>query len=730
MEIIGIKTHNLKNIDFTIDDNSMVGIYGVSGGGKSSLAYSTIYNLCSATLSSLENGYIDSSDYVVDSYKDLIPSVAIKQLNKNTNPRSTIYSYLNIASKLSIIKDLNIDYDLLKLNKPTNECQKCFGKGEISHIINNEVVDENIPISQIPFIAWKSAKYGNNMHEILLQEFCKSNNIDTQLSLKDLSTSDYDKLLNATDTKAYLIKYKHNKKVRQKREKFVGYFTWIKDLLASNKISEHKSVAKYATTCKCPFCQGTKINKEKYSNLSLFNISFFDFLSMSIDEILLKINRNHKSCDILYNTLQAISSLGIGYLSLSRSIPTLSGGELQKLNFANLINSKMSNLLIILDEISSGLHITDFDIVLDYITQLKQAKNNIIMVEHNHYFLSKCDKLIQIGPKSGSKGGNIIYEKLQIKSIGYKSKNLDIKDFISINDITINNIYNQNIKIAKNSINAIVGKSGSGKSSLSKYIEENIEHSIYISQKSIKGNIKSTFASYLGINKNIADFFGKFFNLDYSFFMTNSYSEIVCKSCNGNGIIKYERGYESTIDIVCPECEGKLFNQIATKYIIDGYSITDIYNQELSTLSNFSKIKKLNKFFELIKKLSLSHLSLNRKTSTLSGGELKRLKLLKVLLNGNLKNKILIIDEIGSGLDEDTASKVISLIKEYKNKTISLIIIEHKPEIFFEADYIIEIGPNAGISGGKIIFNDTTDKYYNNFTLRYKDIFRCAMITK
>ena len=724
MEIRGIKTHNLKNIEFYIDNNSILGIYGISGGGKSSLAYSTIYSLCSTTLSSLENGYIESSNYIVDSYKDLIPSVAIKQLNKNTNPTSTIYSYLNIASKLSIIKNLNINYNLLKLNKPTNECQKCFGKGTISHIINDEIVDKNISISKIPFIAWKSEKYGNNMYEVLLQEFCKSNNIDIALTLNDLSTSDYNILLYDIDTKVYLIKYKHNKKVRQKRENFVGYLNWVKERLSSNKISEHKSVTKYANIIQCPICNGTKINKEKYSNLSIFNISFFDFLSMSIDDILLKINKYNKDCDILYNTLKAISSLGIGYLSLSRSIPTLSGGELQKLNFANLINSKMSNLLIILDEISSGLHISDFDIVLDYIKQLKQAKNYIIMVEHNHYFLSKCDRLIKIGPKSGSKGGMIVSDELQRNPIKYKNKNSNIKDFISINNININNIHNQNIRIATNSVNAIVGKSGSGKSSLSRYIEKNIINSIYISQKSIKGNIKSTFASYLGLNKDIANYFSKFFSLDYSFFMTNSDSEIVCNSCKGCGIIKYERGYESTIDIICPECDGKLFNNKAIEYNIDGYSITDIYNQELSTLSNFIQIKKLNKFFDLIDRLSLGHLSLSRKTNTLSGGELKRLKLLEILLNNNLKNKIIIIDEIGAGLDRDTAIKVIDLIKEYKNKTLSLIIVEHKPEIFFEAEYIIEIGPNAGKDGGKIIFNDSMDKYYKYFYDKYKHLLQ------
>ena len=346
------------------------------------------------------------------------------------------------------------------------------------------------------------------------------------------------------------------------------------------------------------------------------------------------------------------------------------------------------------------------------------------MVEHNHYFLSKCDKLIKIGPKSGSKGGMIVSDELQRNPIKYKNKNSNIKDFISINNININNIHNQNIRIATNSVNAIVGKSGSGKSSLSRYIEKNIINSIYISQKSIKGNIKSTFASYLGLNKDIANYFSKFFSLDYSFFMTNSDSEIVCNSCKGCGIIKYERGYESTIDIICPECDGKLFNNKAIEYNIDGYSITDIYNQELSTLSNFIQIKKLNKFFDLIDRLSLGHLSLSRKTNTLSGGELKRLKLLEILLNNNLKNKIIIIDEIGAGLDRDTAIKVIDLIKEYKNKTLSLIIVEHKPEIFFEAEYIIEIGPNAGKDGGKIIFNDSMDKYYKYFYDKYKHLLQ------
>ena len=269
-------------------------------------------------------------------------------------------------------------------------------------------------------------------------------------------------------------------------------------------------------------------------------------------------------------------------------------------------------------------------------------------------------------------------------------------------------------------ITAIIGKSGSGKSSLAKYLEKKLDNSILITQKNIRGNIKSTISSILEMNKLIANSFSKKFNKDYKFFMPNFESEIVCNKCKGQGIIKIERSFEKNIVITCPECEGRLFNNKANNFKINSYSIIDIYNLPFSELLDVDFISKFDKFIDIAHSLSLEHLSFNRKIDTLSGGELKRIKLFKVLLNKSLKNKLLIIDEPTAGLDNYSSKKIFTTISKHKKSTQAILIIEHKPEIFLESDYIIEMGPGSGLKGGNIIYSDKTNNYFNKFYKKYK----------
>jgi len=715
MEIKGIKTHNLKNIDINIKTGEIIGIFGPSGGGKSSLAYHTIHQLCYDSFNSIQNGYDTSSEYIVDDYNNLMPSVGLKQINLNTNPRSTIYSYLNIHSLIANYK-YNLPYSDLKLNNPLNECKYCKGLGIEYKVDNTLAINTDELLCNIPFVAWQEKKYGNNLYENLLIEFCKKNNIDINKKFSDLSENEKKLLLYSESNDIYIIRYKNNLRYRNKKIKYIGYLKWLDEKLKSTKISDFKFALKYSQESTCNYCQGSRIDIEKYKNVKIDNILFKDFLINPINEVLPFIS-NYKK---LYNLLQNFVYLGIEYLNLTRSIPSLSGGEIQKLNMSNLLNSKMSNILIVIDEITSGLNIDDFDNILQKIKDIKKQNNTLILIEHNKYILSKCDRLIQVGPKSGKDGGYLIEPKLEYKKYQYRFKNNNIDEYIKIENININNIKNQTIKFPKNMITAIIGKSGSGKSSLAKYLEKKLDNSILITQKNIRGNIKSTISSILEMNKLIANSFSKKFNKDYKFFMPNFESEIVCNKCKGQGIIKIERSFEKNIVITCPECEGRLFNNKANNFKINSYSIIDIYNLPFSELLDVDFISKFDKFIDIAHSLSLEHLSFNRKIDTLSGGELKRIKLFKVLLNKSLKNKLLIIDEPTAGLDNYSSKKIFNTISKYKKSTQAILIIEHKPEIFLESDYIIEMGPGSGLKGGNIIYSDKTNNYFNKFYKKYK----------
>ena len=720
MLIKGINTHNLKNLDFSMTQPEIICICGVSGSGKSSLAYHTIHKLCSDAFSALENGFLDDNEYIVKDYEKLLPSIAIKQLNLNSNPKSTIYSYLNFSSLLSSLKE--IEYKRLKLNKPEHECCSCHGKGTSMELDLELLINFNEKIESIPFLPWKIKEYKNNLYEKLFHEFCDFYSIDKKLTFNGLSKKEQDLLLYYKGDIHFKINFKHNNKSRVRNLCYTGIISFLEKFLYSEKKSESLYAQKYCKSLLCQKCNGSKINTDLYKDINIGLITFQDFLTLSIDEILESGCLNHKRFEKIKRLFISISNLGIGYLNLSRSIPTLSGGEIQKLNFANLLHSKISGILIVIDEISSGLHVTDFPKILQYITDLKNENNYIILVEHNPFFLNNTDRLICMGPEGGKNGGYIIAYDTDANYIKNDFKKIKTENFIELKDITINNIAKQDARILRNAITAIVGKSGSGKTSLAKYIESNLKHTIYISQNALHGNSRSTIASYLEINKTLANLFAKQYGLSYRDFMPNLVNEIVCKDCSGTGIIKYERSFETSLITTCPSCDGKLFNKNAELYKINNLSIKDIYDMEIESLDiiDSNKIKKLS-FFS--KKLYLGYITLNRKINTLSGGEIKRIKLLKSLICNELKNKILIIDEPSAGLDAKIYNNILTILHDLKQQTESIVIIDHNPLFFLESDYIIEIGPGSGYFGGKIIFNNYTSLYCkdpkNNYLFNY-----------
>jgi excinuclease UvrABC ATPase subunit len=721
IKIEKIRTNNLKGFDISIPYNKITVITGVSGGGKSSLAYSTLYNLSKLEFNSLENGYLEEPTYEIGKFEGLMPIIAIKQNNFNSNPRSTLYSYLNISSLLSIEQKYNltnIPMTYLKLNKKSNECPNCKGLGVVDEIDLNKIIDNQKSITEMPFDPWRQKN--NDKYQKLLMAFCKEKKIDINIPFSLLSEKDKKDILYSNNDVLYEINYKYSSKYKRKKISYTGVLKEIQDSLKSEKSSDVKYAQKYCTSKTCLLCNGARIDNNVYKNIKYSKVSFNDLLTKSIDELLL----NKEICQNKYINstrfiilLKSISNMGLGYLSLSRSIPSLSGGELQKINFCKMKNTNISNIGIILDEISEQVHVSDYKKLFDELTLIKERNNTIILVEHNDYFVSRAEKKIIIGGGAGAEGGYLLDEAHTWKpdiNIGYSSPT----NFFKISSINKNNVKNLTINIPIGKTTVLVGRAGAGKSSIANYINENNKDVSYISQKTIRGNIRSTLASYLELNNTIATWFSKEFKTQQNVFLLTSQGSAVCKSCDGTGVIRYDRGYDASIETVCPDCHGKLFGCDVKSYLYQDLTIEHLYNTNLDSVEkSWSPIKKLCKIASIARELSLGHLTLNRKIKSLSGGELRRLKLLKTLVYS--RSKILIIDELGSGLDNYTAEKITKFIKNQVKNDKLIIIIDHKPSVFLNADYLIEIGPGSGENGGKINFSGSPFIYYEKYYQSY-----------
>lgn len=698
IKLNGISTHNLKKIDIEIHKNKITAIYGRSGAGKSSLAFSSLYKLCSDEFDALENGYSENNEYKIESYSGIIPAIAISQSNKNNNPRSTLYSYLNIAQILSFLTKDNSqnipNFKYLKINKPDNECPTCKGLGEIVHIDLNTIINENLSISEKPFSIWKTGTFSGLYHNLLLA-FCELENINTSTPFKNLSQVEKKKILYGITTSRLAFKFKYKGALRQRRAYYEGVMIFAQNMMGQ------KTLGNATIRESCPECFGSRINTNTYQHIKILGLNIIEFLTQPFTEILKKLTEFSEATEI-QRVIKSICEMGLGYLSFSRSIPSLSGGELQKLRFSRLFNSNISGILLVIDEISSQINREDFPKIHEKLKKLS-LHNTIVLVEHSPYFIENADYKIHIGLEAGEKGGYICKNE-EILPIIREMQRRKTNKYIYFKDMSKNNVVKQELKIPKGCLTVLTGLSGSGKSSIARVIEER-EKAIYISQKNTNFNGRSVLASTIKINILLADYFSKNTGVDSNNFLLSK--DAGCKNCAGTGIIKYERGYDKDIYLTCPTCEGDLFDK-KNEFIelkVNGLNIIDFYNKEIKELYNLlHEIETpFNKTLETMVSLGLGHLQLKRKTQTLSGGELRRVKLCEHLSRKKETKKILIIDEPVAGLDPETASKIAEYIYQKVPLFCAVILIEHRPEIIDFSDYEVKIGPSAGILGGKVL---------------------------
>ncbi|WET48154.1 ATP-binding cassette domain-containing protein [Chryseobacterium indologenes] len=716
----GIKTNNLKNINLEIPKGCFWSIAGPSGSGKSSLAYGTIYAISQFEWDKISNSNsISIPNFTVDNYKNIIPAIALKQENFNVNPRSTIATFLKIDKdfRLLLSSANKVSPTIFSFNNPANYCSFCEGLGVEHSLSTNQIIDYTKSIVNEPFLPWKK-----NYKQKVLEKFADANGISVTAKLEDLKKEELEALLYGKSQNKYKVSYTISGKKRTREFYYLGLMTEMEALNNDRKhISNHKKVFDYTIMNTCSKCNGSrfseKVLKYKYNGKSIGDMylsEFSELLGFINDSLLIEKNSDLKR--LLANIERTVSSMvnsNLSYLNLNRSIPTLSGGELQRIRLVNILTSQISGMLYIVDEPSSKLHVSEYNSILESLKNLRDNQNSVLVIEHNPYFLNRTEKTIYLGPGSGVRGGEIISPVNRDIPLDYKPRKCS--EFLEFRDITRNNIQNLSIKIPFNCITSIYGPSGSGKSTLAKYISENYKESEFVNQKPIRGSIVSTIASYSGIFDDIRNIFSKISGKENSFFSFMN-EEGQCSTCNGKGLIKYGLDFGKTeIEIVCEDCKGKRFNDSSLNVKYQDLSIYDILTLTIDTIIKdelFIKDTVLNNKLILLQKLGLGYLNLFRTTDSLSGGEAQRLKLTK-FIGKKLKNKIFIFDEPLSGLSQWDAHNILQVFNELVLKGATVIFIDHNILGIEFSDYIIEMGPGKGKFGGKVTFAGDILKFKN-----------------
>lgn len=704
--IEGIETNNLKNIDVSIAKKGVNLVVGPSGSGKSSLAYDTIAQIGQHEFMSMFADEVSEPSYKVRSFKNMVAAVPIKQSNHNNNMRSTIGTYFGLNRSIGLIYAvaLGLTEDFFVLNKESNLCEECHGLGYVSKLDYNKIVNFNIPLRKVPFRCWNRYK---DFFAQMIERFCVDRKIDSDKTFRDLSDKEKQLLLYGESTEKYQIRYKKVNALSSRTTRFYG-------VLTGNQMLPGVGIGKsYYSDFECECCHGKKYNA-LFDEYKVEGLSIGEFMTVPFAELAPKIEKIEKKItdDRLTFTIKNLKAfidkaieLNLGHLCFHRAIPTLSGGELQRLRMVQVFTTQLSDLIIVLDEPLSGLSGEEKKSIYNNVVVLAK-KHTLVLVDHGDTFYKVATKIIALGEKGGSAGGKLIDVDEFLKRQKEIKKIVPVKPEKQIKVELNSSIYKYTgvkVSFAENSMNLITGYSGVGKSTLLReYLPQFFDSYLYINQKPLLGNKNSCVATVLDISNKISELYAKKHKKDKKFFSNLSGNEGTCPICAGAGYIEYGDDYHKSTRIECRECEGTGFNKILKKYNIKGCSIFVVFNMTLDeAVEFFADIdKNISQVCAAASEIMLGHLHIGQPTSTLSGGENIRIKIMKA---SRSIAKVIGVDEPFKGLSNLEINAVANFLDRIREKERTLLVIDHTSGVEEYFSQWIQMENKKNILTGKIL---------------------------
>lgn len=736
IEVVGANENNLKNVSLDIPKNKLVVFAGVSGSGKSSLVFDTLAVESNREWQSSYSLYIRNKmpHYQrpkMERIDNLTPSIIIRQQSFSTSSRSIVGTAVDVAPLVRLLYSRvgqpsaggSMAYSF---NHPAGMCLTCTGLGKVQVLDEDSLfeIDKTLNEKAINFSPFNSG-WQNNI-------YTTNSALDPNKKLRDFTDEEWKILRYGTD-KPMKIEIRSNKTGRVDHVDYEGVIPRFKRLYLKRDISKlkgklHDEILGHIATAPCSDCDGTGLNPKALAS-KINGLNIIDFMSLPVEDLLPKLNdiiddRGQSLSIQIAQILQRMMDIGIGYLSLIRQGNTLSGGELQRLKIVRNLGSSLNNITYILDEPTTGLHPADVDRIGKMLLDLRDAHNNVLVVEHSRQIIKLADEVVEMGPKAGSHGGQIVYQgdvdglkkadTITAHDISHKLEiNKEPKQWtesFSIKDAHCHNLKHVNVDVPKGVLTAVTGVAGSGKSSLIRYdfIKQH-PGAIVIDQKPIGTSIRSTPATYTGIMDEIRKVFGKANGVAPGWFSSNSKG--ACPVCKGRGTIKYDMAFADAVEVICEECQGRRYNDKALHYTYKGKNIENVMDLTVDQAIEFFNDVKISHALQNLTKVGLGYLTLGQPTSTLSGGEIQRVKIATEL---NKTGNVYVMDEPSAGLHSEDIKTLARLLRGLVQNNNTVIIIEHRLELIGHADWIIDVGPDGGTHGGEICFTGTPEELLQN----------------
>lgn len=821
--IRGAREHNLKNIDLEIPRDQLVVFTGVSGSGKSSLAFGTLYE-------EAQRRYLESvSPYArrlfnqmsipeVDSITGLPPAVALQQQRGGTSTRSTVGSVTTLSNLLRMLYSRAGDYpggqgiiyaEGFSPNTPEGACGHCHGLGKVYEVSERSMVpDETKTIRERAVASWPTAWQGQNLRDILT-----SMGIDVDIPWKQLSKKNRDFILYTEESPSvpvypgYTLQEVQRAIMAKKQFDYMGTFIGARRYVLQTFATSQSQLMKkralsFMTGRECPVCGGKRLKKQalsvKFEGLDIAQMSrqplqvlqdlFGPYARQSTKGD--NSNRHHLEKQLvtqriaadLYSRIAVMLELGLGYLSLERSTPTLSPGELQRLRLATQVHSNLFGVVYVLDEPSAGLHPADTRALLNILDRLKQDGNSIFVVEHEIEVIRHADWIVDIGPGAGENGGRVIYNGPAAKikdckasmTAGYlypKTPSAKAnaqaerkpEQWLELEGVHKNNLKDLDVAIPIGIMTSVTGISGSGKSSLiSQVLVElvgaalgqkpeaaeaesgtdlleqqpedmvkgaiagglkGIRRLVVVDQKPIGRTPRSNLATYTGLFDPVRKLFASTPGARKKRYDAGQFSFNVakgrCANCQGEGQVMVELLFLPSVYTPCPVCMGTRYNADTLKIFYKDKNIADVLQLTVDEAADFfDEEPGISRALETVREVGLGYLRLGQSATELSGGEAQRIKLATELQRAQNGSTLYILDEPTTGLHPSDVERLMAQLNRLVDAGNTVVLVEHDMHVVAGSDHIIDIGPGAGSQGGKIVATGSPAEVSRNATSR------------
>ncbi|MGY2193157.1 excinuclease ABC subunit A [Pseudomonas pergaminensis] len=804
VRVRGAREHNLRNVDVDIPRDALVVFTGVSGSGKSSLAFSTVY-------AEAQRRYFESVapyarrliDQVgvpdVDSIEGLPPAVALQQQRGTPSARSSVGSVTTLSSLIRMLYSRAGSYppgqamlyaEDFSPNLPQGACPQCHGLGRVYEVTEALMVpDPSLTIRQRAVASWPLAWQGQNQRDILV-----TLGYDVDIPWRDLPKKQRDWILFTEETPtvpvyAGFTPAQTRDALKRKVEPsyqgtFVGARRYILHTFTHTQSAlMKKRVSQFMQGSACPLCDGKRLTKAalsvKFAGVDIGELSQLSLAQLAEllrpvaagqDKMKLSVEKRLAAQRIAQDLLERVSTLtelGLGYLSLDRSTPTLSSGELQRLRLATQLGSQLFGVIYVLDEPSAGLHPADGEALFTALDRLKAAGNSLFVVEHDLETMRRADWLIDVGPAAGEHGGQVLYsgppaglaqvEASQTREYLFAEQRVanhprrEPTGWLKLEGVTRNNLDDLSVDFPLGCFTAVTGISGSGKSSLvsqallelvgaglGRVVDndeepsleddapqtsggrisaglEHIRRLVQVDQKPIGRTPRSNLATYTGLFDNVRKLFAATPAANKRHYDAGQFSFNVakgrCPNCEGEGFVSVELLFMPSVYAPCPTCHGARYNPETLAIKWQGLSIAQVLGLTVEqAVEVFAEQPGVLRSLQVLRDIGLGYLRLGQPATELSGGEAQRIKLATELQRNARGATLYVLDEPTTGLHPRDVDRLLSQLNHLVDAGHTVVVVEHEMRVVAQSDWVIDIGPGAGDLGGKVVVSGTPQK--------------------